>query len=114
MRLKIPPGQGLANQFCWKFIARIADSRVGKLQPQHSHEQLEQSRGNLWRLLSTPDSRERLNADEIVHAALKALEVVRYCFSLHTHVIDNVRHLLTRPRKFRRKSYGIAVCASER
>jgi hypothetical protein len=85
MRLKIPTGRRLANQFCWNFIARIEHYRIGKLQPQHSNEQLEQSRGNLSRLLSTPDSRERLNADEIVHAALKALELVGYCFSLHTH-----------------------------
>jgi hypothetical protein len=57
-----------------------------EVQAQHAHESVEQRMEDLGRISTTPDGRESKQADKIVNAPLKALDLSHGLFGVDLHI----------------------------
>src|SRR5438270_2518854 len=53
----------------------VAQASICKVEAQHGEENIEESREDLRWLAAAPDRGKRQNADQIINAALKALDL---------------------------------------
>jgi hypothetical protein len=70
----------------WPRVESVAQARVRELEVQHTEEYIEQGLNNLRRLTPAPNSRKSEHADEIINAALEALNLLDRIFGLHFHI----------------------------
>jgi len=65
----------------WVFHASI-----NEFQGEHAHERVDQGLNNLGGFPTAPDRRQSEQADQVVNAALKALDLLGGLFGLRFHV----------------------------
>jgi hypothetical protein len=75
----------------WSGISRcradgIFQPQIDEIQAEHAQERVKQSANNLGWIAATPHCGKSEDADQIVKAALKALDLLGWMFGLHTHV----------------------------
>src|SRR5436853_2361597 len=84
-------GVSRSHRFVRRFVRRIADSRVGKVQLKDPI-QGSKERGYYARaILAAPDRGQRENTCEVVYATLETADLLRCSFRLHAELRARLR-----------------------
>jgi hypothetical protein len=79
------------NHLDWHLIARFPQLYIDEIQLEHPQQRVEQGMSNLRWLTTAPHGWKSEHADQIIEAALKALDFLGGIYGLHIHVSGRCR-----------------------
>jgi hypothetical protein len=79
------------NHLDWRLISRFLQPYIDEIQLEHTQQRVDQGMNNLGWLAAAPDSWKSEDANQIIDAALKALDLLCRISGLHIHISGRCR-----------------------